>query len=586
MEVELDLWCSRSNDPSVEAIFSGEDCLADVVDVDSHHVPVDVDEFMLADSSFNSHHLQTQQQQQQQPQQQQQQQQQQLSNLTLNQQLHETNQLDQLRAHCGSSAGNSSVSSLSPDANDPLGIGMIASTSASSLGLHQHQHIHQNSSNNNNNNNHHQQINHHQLHQQQQQQQQASKLDLTGGNQQLQHMMQTNHQQLHHNHLQPQQQPQLFQPHLNGYHEHQIGAQQQTFLATNFEQQQQQQVASNFEQQSQFAAPQTTVARSSSCSPNGDETSSSSTITPTCEDLNQMHHFQQQQHLFVAAPQPAFNQFGAATPQQQQQHQGDAPLVVAASRNDHCYILGDPGAPQPSPGSCSAPSQQPQLSQLRQVVAGGATATTTTSGADQSAGGSLLDQEQMQMLLESGPQPIGCSLGGESPLIAAIQSGQTPAAALSCGEQKAPRNRRPKSTSSGPQGAQKRARSSEDSKQQQQRARPGQQRQTGAKRCRKQQAAGQLSPTLSSVSSASSSGVSSVCSVSSSLAASPSSSPKRPSADSPQPPGQPQARRRLEAGGAQKGEPTTSKQEISTTSTADLASESTKRTEPERCESK
>ena len=51
MEVELDLWCSRSNDPSVEAIFSGEDCLADVVDVDSHHVPVDVDEFMLADSS-------------------------------------------------------------------------------------------------------------------------------------------------------------------------------------------------------------------------------------------------------------------------------------------------------------------------------------------------------------------------------------------------------------------------------------------------------------------------------------------------------------------------------------------------------
>lgn len=78
---------------------------------------------------------------------------------------------------------------------------------------------------------------------------------------------------------------------------------------------------------------------------------------------------------------------------------------LVAARVDHCYIMNSPSGEPPTGAG--------QAEQLRQVGGGNCLGVSSTS--------SLPDREQLQMLLESRPQPISCPLG-ESPLIAVMNS--------------------------------------------------------------------------------------------------------------------------------------------------------------------
>lgn len=360
MEVELDLWSSRSNDP-VDHILADVDCLADVVVAD-----VDVDEFMLACSS--------------------------------------------------SSADNSGVNG--PDQDD------------FEQNLHNHQLHHTNLSHHH----HHHDLNHHRddltssmLHQAYDQHHQNHQLSShhqlhLDGQQHHQHQHQHQHQHMNMNINMNLNLNSMFDSdqHRNTPSVVSIGASHfggdetsnqqasQLFLKTNDDhqhqhQQQQQQIQNHQTIESQYGP---NVSYSSSTDlPNQQSAIDSNLNSLVIESHNQDGNgfiSQQQQHL-----NPFLSNDQQSNQQQISTSQSSSSSLVA-SRIDHCYITTTNGQ-QTEKGD-----SQLCLNQLRQV--GGMNVSPS----------SLPDREQLQMLLESRPQPISCLLG-ESPLIAAINTkSQTP----------------------------------------------------------------------------------------------------------------------------------------------------------------
>lgn len=381
MEVELDLWSTRSNDP-VDSILSDVDCLGDVADVD-----VDVDEFILAACSSSDAPMQD-------------------TDLVDHQQhLNHLNQLDQLNHinhlhHLDLNNNNhlnghhhlnqhNEQSSYKQHQDD--------------LTLNHHQHLHAIFDGPNQNHNQHQQ--------------QQSSSPSTMSFQQHQLQLQAHHQQKN-NLMDQQQQRPLAQSHpndcfndlTNHHNQHLVSYDQLQDQHNNFD----------FLMERQYH--QTL-----------DQPNSMVTTTTSSSTINEQQLFQTN----VAEP--------AAS--------GNSSLV--ASRVDHCYILNNlVGANQSITTTSGAElNLSNPLGQLRQLAAGttptaattGAQISTTAPGETTGVGSStnqLLDRDQLQMLLESRPQPISCSLD-ESPLMAAIQSGGSQQTAAARGSKRRQANSTP-----------------------------------------------------------------------------------------------------------------------------------------------